>query len=198
MRSKVSLYLIGIGFFVMGWTSTLTGCAVVVAGAAAESSVIAMDRRTSGAQLQDREIQWRATSEHVPEMKRDDVHVNVNSHNRRVLLTGEVPNETIRRSIEMQIARMVNVDHVDNETVIAAPSGLGDRTQDAAITTRVKTALVFEKHLPTNAFKITTERRIVYLQGIASASEVQAASNIIRGISGVNRVVLLIQPLPER
>jgi osmotically-inducible protein OsmY len=171
----------------------MTGCALMIAGTATEGTVVALDRRTAGSQLQDREIQWHASSTHVPEMKRDDVHVNVNSHNQHVLLTGEVPNEVIKRSIEQQISRIVNVERVNNELVIAPPSSLGDRAQDAALTARVKSALLIEKNLPVNAFKITTERKIVYLQGIANTQEVQATSQVIRAISGVSRLVLLAQ-----
>ena len=41
---------------------------------------------------------------------------------------------------------------------------------------QIKSALVVEKYLPINAFKITTKRKIIYSQGIASTQEVHAAS----------------------
>jgi osmotically-inducible protein OsmY len=194
-RTRSRIFIFSLVAFLCG--SMMTGCALIVAGTATEGAIMTMDRRSPGSQLQDREIQWQVSSTHIPEMKRDDVHVNVNSHNQRVLLTGEVPNEAIKRSIEQQISRIANVERVDNELVIAVPSSLGDRAQDAALTARVKSALLIEKNLPVNAFKITTERKIVYLQGIASTQEVQTASQIIRAISGVSRLVLLVQPASQ-
>ena len=68
------------------------GMAVVGAGAAAMS---AMDRRTTGVQIEDERIELRRLNR-IGERFGDKAHINVTSYNRNVLLTGEVPDAAAR------------------------------------------------------------------------------------------------------
>ena len=71
----------------------LTACApLIVGGAAATSALVASDRRTAGAQLDDKRIELKASGS-IQKTLGDKVHVSVTSFNRRVLLTGEVPTQ---------------------------------------------------------------------------------------------------------
>jgi osmotically-inducible protein OsmY len=53
---------------------------------------VAVDRRTSGAQLEDEGIELRASAR-LRDAMGERSHVNVTSYNRQVLLTGEVPSD---------------------------------------------------------------------------------------------------------
>jgi osmotically-inducible protein OsmY len=73
------------------WASLLLGaCAPLVVGTAVVGgSLVAIDRRTSGAQLEDQAIELKGAAR-VREVA-SLAHVNITSYNRLVLLTGEVP-----------------------------------------------------------------------------------------------------------
>ena len=72
-------------------SSTLTACVpLLIGGAAAGGSLVATDRRTSGAQLEDEGIELRGISR-IRSNIGDRGHINLTSYNRQVLLTGEVP-----------------------------------------------------------------------------------------------------------
>ena len=69
----------------------LPGCAPLVIGAvAAGTAAVATDRRSTGTQLDDKTIQVRVANELRDALRGNDIHINVNSFERRVLLTGEV------------------------------------------------------------------------------------------------------------
>jgi osmotically-inducible protein OsmY len=172
---------------------TLSACAPLILGGAAMSAMVAVDRRTSGAQLEDEGIELRAASR-----LRDAVpagHINVNSYNRMLLVTGEVPNEQAKQLVEQLAARVDNVKSVVNELAVRGNSTLSERSSDTLITGKVKASLVDEKSLYVGAFKVVTERGIVYLMGRVTKGEADRATQITRSISGVQRVVRIFELL---
>ena len=71
--------------------STLSGCApLLIGGAIVGSSMVATDRRTSGAQVEDQAIEFKA-AKRAGDILGERGHANVTSYNGIVLLTGEVP-----------------------------------------------------------------------------------------------------------
>jgi osmotically-inducible protein OsmY len=174
---------------------TLSACAPLILGGAAVSAMVAVDRRTSGAQLEDEGIELRAASR-----VRDAVpagHINVNSYNRMLLLTGEVPNEQAKQTAEQVAGRVDNVKNVVNELAVRGTSTLSERSSDTLITGKVKASLVDEKSLYVGAFKVVTERGVVYLMGRVAKGEADRATQITRGISGVQRVVRIFEILTD-
>jgi osmotically-inducible protein OsmY len=174
---------------------TLSACAPLILGGAAVSAMVAVDRRTSGAQLEDEGIELRAASR-----VRDAVpsgHINVNSYNRMLLLTGEVPNEQAKQTVEQVAGRVDNVKSVVNELAVRGTSTLSERSSDTLITGKIKASLVDEKSLYVGAFKVVTERGIVYLMGRVTKGEADRATQITRGISGVQRVVRIFEILTD-
>ena len=187
----------GVGAVVLAATlaGALSACAPLILGGAAVGAMVAVDRRTSGAQLEDEGIELRAASR-----LRDAVpagHINVNSYNRALLLTGEVPNEQARQQAEQLAGRIENVKGVVNELAVRGNSTLSERSSDTLITGKVKASLVDEKSLYVGAFKVVTERGIVYLMGRVTKGEADRATQITRGISGVQRVVRIFEILTE-
>ena len=187
----------GVGAVVLAATlaGALSACAPLILGGAAVGAIMAVDRRTSGAQLEDEGIELRAASR-----LRDAVpagHINVNSYNRALLLTGEVPNEQARQQAEQLAGRIENVKGVVNELAVRGNTTLSERSFDTLITGKVKASLVDEKSLYVGAFKVVTERGIVYLMGRVTKGEADRATQITRGISGVQRVVRIFEILTE-
>ena len=174
----------------------LSACAPVVLGGAVMGTVVATDRRTSGAQLEDEGIELRAGSR-INDNLGDRVHVNVTSYNRRVLLTGEVPNQQDKQLVEQIVTRVDNVQTVVNELTIAGISSLSQRSSDVLVTGRVKAGLVDAKDLVSSAFKVVTERGTVYLMGRVTQREATRATEIARSTSGVQKVVRVFESISE-
>ena len=179
-----------------GLGAVLSGCAPIIIGTAAVGVLVATDRRTSGAQLEDETIQLRAAGR-IRESVGDRVHVNVNSYNRQVLLTGEVPNAQDRQLVEQIVSRVENVRAIVNELGVMGNSTLTQRSSDALITGRVKAAMVDAKDIFANSFKVVTERGTTYLMGRVTQREANRATEITRSISGVQRVVRVLEIISE-
>ncbi len=174
----------------------LTGCFPIIAGGVAGGALVATDRRTSGAQLEDEGIELRAGSR-VRSNVGDRVHVNITSYNRQVLLTGEVPNEQDKQLVEQIVTRVENVNAVVNELVISGQSSLTQRSSDALITGRVKAMLLDAKDLFSNAFKVVTERGTTYLMGRVTQREADRATAVVRSTPGVQKVVRIFEIISE-
>ena len=179
-------------FAVVGASLVLPACApLIITGIAAGTAIVATDRRTTGAQLDDKSIQMRVADELSSALRGNDVHINVNSFERRVLLTGEVPNETVKKQAGEVAARSKNVRIVNNETVVAAPSTFGERTSDNALGTRVRAEFVNTREIAFNSVDIVTERRVIYLMGAVTQKEADVAAHVASRVPGVQQVVKL-------
>lgn len=170
----------------------LTGCAPLVIGAvAAGTAVVATDRRSTGTQLDDKSIQVRVANELTAALKGNDIHINVNSFERRVLLTGEVASEAIKTEAGAVAAKSKDVRMVSNELVIAPLSTFSERTEDNALGARVRAAFVNTKEIAFNSVDIVTERRTIYLMGRVTQKEGDVAAHVASRVSGVKQVVKL-------
>ncbi len=172
----------------------ISGCAVVAIGGAATAATVAVDRRTSGTQLEDQTIESKAGQalNSDPELK-EQAHWNVVSYNTVVLLTGETPTDAMRQKALELVKSVDKVTHVYNEITIAAPSSMVARTSDSYITSKVKTQMFTSSELSSIDIKVVTEKGVVYLMGIVSRAESEVATEIARQTGGVQKVVKLFQ-----
>lgn len=169
-------------------STQLSGCFPVLVGAVGVGAYATTDRRSFGAQADDKVIASRVSSR-IDDALSDRAHVNVNVFNRKVLLTGEVPDEASRQKAE-QIARSTeNVQSVVADLEIGGMTPASARNNDAFITAKVKAELVSRKDIFANAYKVVTEKSIVYLMGRVTRQEGDHAAEIARSISGVAKVV---------
>jgi len=174
----------------------LSGCAPLIIGGAAVGAMVTFDRRTSGAQLEDEGIELRAGSR-LREALGERAHVNINSYNRQVLLTGEVPNENDKQLAEQVVSKVDNVKGIVNDLAVMANTTLAQRSSDTLVTGKVKASLVDAKDLYVGAFKVVTERGTVYLMGRVTQREADKATQIARNISGVQRVVRIFEIITD-
>jgi osmotically-inducible protein OsmY len=178
-------------------TTLLGACAPLVVGGAMVGGVLMVtDRRTSGAQVEDQAIELKAANR-VREAIGNRGHVNVTSYNRAVLITGEAATEADRTAIEQAVSRVENLRSVLNEVAVMGSSSMTSRSSDTIISGRVKAAFVDAKDMHANAFKVVTERGVVYLMGRVTEREAARASDIARGIPGVLKVVRVFETLTE-
>ena len=178
--------------------ATLLGaCApLLIGGAAVGTALVVTDRRSSGTQIDDQGIELKAINA-VNRAIGDRGHVNVTSFDRLVLITGEVPSAADKAAVEAAISRIENVRSIVNELAIAGNSSLTSRSSDTLITGKVKASLIDAKDLQAHAFKVVTERGVVYLMGRVTEREAKRASDVARGVSGVQKVVRVFEIITE-
>ena len=170
----------------------LPGCAPLVIGAvAAGTAAVATDRRSTGTQLDDKTIQVRVANELRDALRGNDIHINVNSFERRVLLTGEVGTEAVKAQAGTLASRSKDVRMVNNELIIATPSTFGERTDDNTLGARVRAAFVNTREIAFNSIDIVTERRTIYLMGAVTQKEADVAAHVASRVPGVKQVVKL-------
>lgn len=174
--------------------AALTACVpAVIAVGVGGAALVATDRRTAGAQVDDETIELKV-GDQIRTLYGDRVHVNVTSFNGVVLLTGEVPDLGASASIATAAKGVEKVRSVHNEIVVVTPSSdMSARTNDSFITTKVKGRFVEANKFPPNAVKVVTERAVVYLMGIVSKQEGTAAGEIAASTEGVARVVKVFE-----
>ena len=177
---------------------SLSACVpVMMAGGAVSGSMAATDRRTLGAQTEDKVILLKGENT-ASNLVGDKGHVNVTSFNRKVLLTGEVQSEAMKQAVGNAIAQIENVESVVNELAIAAPSSYTSRSNDAMITGKVAASFVDDKQLFSQSLKTVTERGTVYLMGCVTEAEGNRAARVASGVSGVQRVVKVFEYISEQ
>jgi osmotically-inducible protein OsmY len=161
------------------------------------TGVVATDRRTAGTLVEDESIEIKVASAVRKEMG-ERIHLNVTSFNRQVLLSGEVRTAADKERAEKLAQSQENVNSVVNDLAVMPVSSLTQRSKDTVTTGRVKAAFVDAKDLQVNAFKVVTERGIVYLMGRVTAREAKRATDIARSIGGVTKVVRVFDEISEQ
>ena len=176
--------------------SGLSACAPLMVGGAVMTGMVAVDRRTSGIQLEDEGIELR-TAQGLRQNLGASAHVNVTSYNRQVLLTGEVATAAQKELADKLAQSQENVKAVANELTVQAASSLTQRSKDAIITGQIKALFVDAKDLQSTAFKVVTENSVVFLMGRVTSREAQRATDIARSVSGVTKVVRVLDIISE-
>lgn len=177
-------------------TTQLSACFPVVVAGFAAGTLAAIDRRTLGAQTDDTAIELRAENR-FRERLGDSAHIAATSYNRKVLLTGEVSNQTVKDEAEKIAAGIENVLGVINELEITNTGSFGSRSNDVLITTKVRATFIDAKDIYASAFKVQTDRGNVYLMGRVTEREGARAAELVRGISGVQKVVKVFDYITE-
>jgi osmotically-inducible protein OsmY len=175
--------------------SQLGGCAAAVVGGAAVGTSVALDRRTAGVYVSDQEIELRALARLREAFPQKTDNISATSYNRQVLLTGQVPDETTRSRATDVVKGIPDVRTVFNELTLSGVTSLTSGANDVAITSQVKTRMLGDDRVPGTKIKIVTEAGVVYLMGLVSQAEAEAATNIARTTSGVTKVVTLFEYL---
>jgi len=170
----------------------LQGCFPIVAAGVTTGVLATMDRRSVGTQTEDETIEWKAAAR-VREKFGDKVHLNFTSYDRKVLLTGEVPSEETKAEVESIVTAVPNVLSAYNEIIVGPISSYVDRSNDSFITTKVKSRSVDNgKFNPVHA-KVVTEAGIVFMLGMLTQPEADAAINVARTTSGVKKVINVLE-----
>jgi osmotically-inducible protein OsmY len=176
--------------------AALSGCAALLVGGAVGTALVVTDRRTAGTQLEDQNIELKSLTR-IREAVGERGHVSATSYNRQLLLTGEVASEADRTAIEQSIGRIEGVRSIVNELAVMGASSMTARSNDTILTSKVKASFIDAKDLHASAVKVVTERGVVYLMGRVTEREATRASDIARGVAGVQKVVRVFELVSE-
>lgn len=193
LRSRRKL-LLGLG--AAGLLPMLQGCFPVVATGVGAGAAMVSDRRTSGTYVEDEGIEWKVSGR-IRERFGNSAHINVTSYNRNVLLTGEAPNDTVRGELDAIVASVEHVRGVINEVVVGPNSTLTARGNDALITSNVKARFVDAGRFSAHNVKVVTEANVVFLMGIVTRAEADAAAEVARTSKGVRKVVRVFEYISD-
>ncbi len=187
---------VALGAVLLGSVLSLSGCFPLAAGGALVTGMVASDRRSSGTQLEDKNIEIKAAFQ-VRQNIGERAHVSVNSYNRQVLITGEVPSAQDKALAEKLVKDVENVSTVLNELGVMGNSSFSERSSDLVTNGRVTAAIFDAKDLTTNAFKIVTERGVVYVMGRVTAREAKRVTEVVTGVPGVKKMVRVLEVITE-
>lgn len=151
-------------------------------------------KRTIGTSIDDMRVASRAKSniKSVNEQLRK-AHIDVTSFNGVVLLTGQVPSEAARQDAERAVVGLRNVEAIHNELEVAGPTSIPSRMNDSYLSTKVKTALLTDSDTEGGRTKVVTENGVVYLMGLLTRDEADAAVAKAREVFGVQKIVKVFE-----
>ena len=175
----------------------LTACGPAIVGGAAAAGVVAADRRTSGTFLEDQSIELKAKKAIVDNIGAANIDVSVTSFNRNVLLTGQAIDDAIKAKAETVAKTTENVRTITNELTVEDKNTFTENNNDAYITSKVKGRMLKENRFPANYVKVVTDSGVVYLMGLVTEQEAEAAVDIARETEGVQKVVKVFEYIEE-
>lgn len=171
----------------------LQACVPLVVGAGVGAGVMmAEDRRTNATILEDQTIEVKARNR-IEEKYPEQLNVNVTSFNRYVLLTGQAPTEAIKQDLSAIVLEVPTVRNLQNEVAVAGNASFTSRSSDTLTTSSVKGRLTQNKDVGANHVKVVTENGTVYLMGLVTRAEADAAAQTAATTSGVQRVVKVFE-----
>ncbi len=193
---KTMLRYLALGLALLSTLLSVSACFPLMAGGAVMTGFVAVDRRTSGAMLEDQSIELKIGSR-IRDALGEKVHISVTSYNRKVLLTGEAPDQQDKERAGEIAKNIDNITSVWNEVGVTSITTLTERTNDLVMAGRIKADLIDAKDLFSNAYKIVVERGTVYVMGRITAREAKRVSSVVSGVTGVKKVVLVHETITE-
>ena len=171
----------------------LGGCFGAAAVSLGVGTLIATDRRPAETYVTDEGIEMRAAAR-IRATIGDRGTVHVTSYNRSILLTGSVADGAAKAEAERQAASVPNVKSITNEVEVAGPASY---TGDTYITTKVKARFVDSNKFSANHVKVVTEGGVVFLLGLVTQGEADAAVEVARTTAGVRKVVRVFEIISD-
>ncbi|MCF7533175.1 BON domain-containing protein [Pseudomonas petrae] len=173
----------------------ISGCSSVIN--ASREAPIDDDRgtRTFGSKIDDSLIETKVSvniAKANPDLDNAS-HIVVTSFNGIVLLAGQTPRADLKQLAEQTASQVQKVKKVNNELQVTGPSSMLARSNDAWLTSKIKTEMLTDSAIPGSRIKVATENGIVYLLGLLTQAEATRATNLVQGVGGVQKIVKLFE-----
>ncbi|MEE4661633.1 MAG: BON domain-containing protein [Halieaceae bacterium] len=179
---------------VLAITLLMTGCGSFLAAVDAPAIEDDPGERTRGARVEDGSIEKKGIVNIGARDERfDDAHINVNSYNGYVLITGQVPTADLKELASDVVRQIRGVRRIYNELEIAGNTTALVRSSDTWLTTKVKTALIAADDIQGGRVQVVTENGVVYLMGLVSRAEAERIVSVARSTGGVQKVVQIFE-----
>jgi osmotically-inducible protein OsmY len=176
----------------------LASCSSMIASATGPDPVgREQGTRTLSMRLEDSSIERTAeVNMYKADPRFREANVNFVSFYGSVLIAGQVPNEELKAKAEAIVRQIAEVRHIHNELTVGEASYYLERSTDGFISTRIRTSLTLEESYPASRTKIFTVGGAVYLLGRLTPSEAERAVSLIKKVSGVKKIIKLVDYLP--
>ena len=172
--------------------TSISGCASLIGQTANQPITSSPGLRTAGTLIEDELIENKIlVTQGSLEIKNS--HINVVSFNENVLLIGQVPTQDVKNEAQRIAESTRKVKSVHNELQVAGPTSLLIRSNDTYLTSRAKVNLLASQNANGIRVKVISENGTVFLMGLVTRNEGQAAVNEIVNISGVRRIVKVFE-----
>ncbi len=190
MKSTVRLVALLVAF-----APVLQSCIPLIVGAGVGAGLMmAEDRRTNATMLEDQTIEIKARNR-ISEKYNDQGNISVICFNRFILLTGQAPTEDMKQDVSVLVLEVPNVRNVQNEIVVGGNSSTTSHASDALLTSQVKGRLSQNKDVGASHVKVVSENGTVFLMGLVTRAEADAAAQTASTTSGAQRVVKVFEYL---
>jgi len=167
----------------------LQGCATTGIGVDED-----LGKRTTGTKWDDQMVESRGkTNIRAAHPELENAHINITSFNGVVLITGQVPSTEAKTAATEAVSGLRKVQLVHNELEIAGPISFMARTNDTWLTTKVKTALLIDDDAESIRVKVVTANSTVYLMGLLTREEAEAAVTRAREVFGIQKIVKVFE-----
>ena len=174
----------------------ISGCTSVVN--ASREKPIEDDRgtRTFGSKIDDSLIETKVEvniAKAATDLGNGASRIVVTSFNGVVLLAGQTPRADLKAQAEQAASAVQRVKKVHNELQVMDPITLLAISNDALLTTKIKAQMLGDANVPGSRIKVITENGIVYLLGLVTQGEANAATSVVQSVSGVQKIVKLFE-----
>ncbi|HSC68885.1 MAG TPA: BON domain-containing protein [Cellvibrio sp.] len=171
----------------------LNGCAQVISVTTSEPIQIKSNERTLGTKINDQQLETIArVNLNNTSRQFEEAHVNIDSFNGLLLLSGQVPSEELRITAGETVGKINTVRQVHNELTVGKSTDIQARTKDSWITTKIKSKLVASS-IQSSRIVIITEAQTVFLMGLVSRHEAERITNVAKNTAGVTQVVKVFE-----
>lgn len=184
---------------IFGLISMMTGCSAILDLTRKEPIDVDPQSRTFGAWVDDQSI--KTTVSHNVEKSHPDLdkaHIDVNSFNGVVLLTGEVPNTEVRAIASERAQEVPGVRIVHNELAIRENTSFFSRLGDGLLHKRIKIRLIGVQELNGVNIDVIVEDNIAYLMGLVTREQGDAAAERTSLTKGLRQVVKVFEYVDDQ
>lgn len=110
-----------------------------------------------------------------------------------VLLVGQATSLPLKQAFVNQVRGIADVGRIYDQIQVRPLLTMTSISNDAWLTTKVKSQLIASKQLTNVVIKVITENKQVFLLGYVAPEQAAIAANIARNVSGVEHVITLFE-----
>ena len=174
----------------------ISGCSTAIT--ATRDTPIQDDKgtRTFGSTIDDSLIETKVkvnVAKAATDLGNGASRIVVTSFNGVVLLAGQTPRADLKAQAEQAASTVQRVKKVHNELQVMDPITQLAISNDALLTTKIKAQMLTDSGVPGSRIKIVTDNGIVYMMGLLTQAEATRASNLVQGVSGVQKIVKVFE-----